>query len=130
MITKTILKDLFKYHNLDIEIEYTESPVAPGHLKHHYMPNLPIITVWGNSLSKISKNQSEIPKELLLKANKWILPKDANLAARCLYQKFRELDTDDASAIILVLDNDFREKEEWFGILNRIKKATTYLLTK
>jgi L-threonylcarbamoyladenylate synthase len=130
MLTKTILKDLFNKHNLEIEIEYTESPIAPGHLKHHYMPNLPIITTWGKSLEKITDDESKIPIELQVKMNKWILPTDANLAARNLYQKFRELDTKDATAIVLVLDNSLSEKEEWLGILNRIKKATTYLLTE
>jgi L-threonylcarbamoyladenylate synthase len=130
MLTKSILESILRKHNLDIKIEYTESPVAPGHLKHHYMPNLPIITLWGSANYLDEAIITEIPEGILKNLNTWVLPTDANLAARNLYQKFRELDTKQATAIVLVLDKKLKEKEEWLGILNRIKKATTFFLTE
>lgn len=129
MLTKSLLEELFQKHGKKVDIEYTQSPVAPGHLKHHYMPNLPIVCSWDNAINDTSTTTS-IPKDILNSPQYWRLPSDPTLAARALYQKFRELDIHNATCIILELESAYKNQEQWIGVLNRIKKATTYELSK
>jgi L-threonylcarbamoyladenylate synthase len=128
MLTKSKLETFLSDHGMDLKVTYQESPVAPGHLKHHYMPNLPIALFWGEFNGKESLSQSNIPKEKLEKINHWKLPTDPNVAARELYEKFRSLDSKDASLILLELDPMVQELEDWKGILNRIDKAKTFVI--
>ena len=128
MLAKSKLETFLSDHGMDLKVTYQESPVAPGHLKHHYMPNLPIALFWGEFNGKESLSQSNIPKEKLEKINHWKLPTDPNVAARELYEKFRSLDSKDASLILLELDPMVQELEDWKGILNRIDKAKTFVI--
>ncbi len=41
--TAEALQKILRTHNIQAEVIYAESPVAPGQLKHHYMPNIPLI---------------------------------------------------------------------------------------
>ena len=128
MLTKSKLELFLKQNNMDIKVTYQESPVAPGHLKHHYMPNLPIALFWGQYKNSELLASSSIPKEKLKHINHWKLPTDPNVAARELYEKFRSLDTTDATLILLELDPSIKELEDWKGILNRIDKAKTFVI--
>lgn len=101
-----------------------ESPIAPGHLKHHYMPETPII------MGLVTSQTKELPPQLTSNLVKWELPKDAALAARNLYSKFRELDQKQYSAIYITFTKEQFEAEEFRGIFNRLTKAASFDLTK
>ncbi len=122
-LSKKHFDELFMIHDLGIEVLYAQSPVAPGQLKHHYMPRIPLILTpkdfsW-------EKDKGEIEAALKKQFNKpafWKLSKDAVLASRSLYQNMREFDQD-GSDIILLQKQDYFSTEEWFGIWNRLDKA-------
>ena len=110
MITKSNLEKTFSDKNLKVEINTCESPVAPGQLKHHYMPNKPVVLTTESSPFG------------------WVVPDSAALCARELYSKLRELDKSkdkDSNQIIIVLKKEYQDLEDWQGILNRLKKAAT-----
>jgi L-threonylcarbamoyladenylate synthase len=127
MITKTdIEKNLMQNQLANIKVSLSPSPVAPGQLKHHYMPELPLIVASTEmSPSEIDQiincNQEEI-EEISLNTN-------PTIAARELYQKLR-VTNPKAKYILLKLPIDILNEEKWEGILNRLEKAATYNLMK
>lgn len=104
MITK---EDLKKVLPSKVKVEYTQSPVAPGQMKHHYMPNKPVI------LTKESPQSGAV----------WIVPDSPAIAARQLYSKLRELDKGKEEKIYIVLQESYKDNEAWRGFLNRVDKA-------
>ncbi len=120
MLSRDSLSKILKELDLEsIDIEYEESPVAPGHLKHHYMPNKKVI------LFK-QDHSIEVPKELLSSPQVWELPNNPVKAARELYGKFRELDKLDPSSIMIKLNDNQLRSDEFRGIINRLQKAATF----
>jgi L-threonylcarbamoyladenylate synthase len=43
MITKQTLERVLQDFERKVLVEYAQSPVAPGQLKHHYMPDIPLV---------------------------------------------------------------------------------------
>lgn len=108
MITKEEIQKVLP----NIEVNYKESPVAPGQLKHHYMPNLP--------LTICDENFQFNPKEYSV----WTLEDDPIKVARELYSKLRELDKKNKE-ILFILKQKYKDSSKWEGILNRLNKAKT-----
>ena len=108
MLTK---EDIQKVVPKNIEVDYYESPVSPGQLKHHYMPNKPVTL-------RVSKSDKT-------GVSTWTVPNSPTLAARELYSKLRELDLEDTNEIHIVLKEEFKSCDLWKGILNRLDKAKT-----
>lgn len=106
MITKEDIQDVL---DNEVGVEYVESPVAPGQLKHHYMPNKPVI---------LTKKDPQDPLAAV-----WVVPDSPEIASRELYAKLRKMDSSDSQKIYIVLKEDFKSKDEWSGILNRLSKA-------
>lgn len=126
-ITKEQLSEVLKSNGHDFEISYAKSPVAPGQLEHHYMPDAPIILISEDNDLK----DSSLDKALLQNPNHWTLSSDPALVARELYAKFRELSKNHPSSIIIKVDPTTLNNEAWHGIWNRLTKASSYnLLTK
>lgn len=107
MLTK---EDIQRVLPGNVKVDYSESPVAPGQLKHHYMPKKPVTL------------RSDQPADTKNKSI-WTVPKDPNQAARELYSKLRKLDLESSTSIHIILDPIFKENEKWNGILNRLDKA-------
>lgn len=137
-ITRQDILELFSNNALidassEILVEYTSSPVAPGQLNHHYMPEAPVILCSESCAEKLQEKLNELDKKLTAKAVFWYVPKDPIIAARELYAKFRELSNEFPSSIIVQLDSSIIDIEQdcWRGIINRLTKAASYnLLSK
>jgi len=95
-----------------IKITYTESPVSPGALKHHYMPK--------KKVSLYRENPNE------LNASVWVVPDSPEQAARLLYSKLREMDNETSEKINIILDPRYMNLDSYKGILNRLDKAKTF----
>lgn len=122
------LKEILIQNGLTVEVAYTESPVAPGHLKHHYMPKIPLIIVPENF--NWTKEQHNIETHLNKKFNSpalWKLESDAGLASRYLYQKMRDYDSQGFDLIIVYREKQ-HESEDWLGIWNRLYKAQSLII--
>lgn len=124
MISKSDIEKALNEAGIKTLVNYKESEIAPGHLKHHYMPERPLILQYTQEL-----NSKSIPRELLKNPAVYQVPKDPIRVARELYQKLREFDTD-ASAIIFKLDESVLAEEHWQGIINRLEKAASFILSK
>lgn len=111
MITPSMLKAA-----CNVEVVVKESPVAPGALKHHYMPDIPMYLSHG-----------EIPAPLQnKKTNTITLADDPSIAARELYQRMREACTPGTEAIILIKKPN-QQGEGWDAVWNRVSKAISIL---
>ena len=60
----------------------------------------------------------------------WELPSEAHIAARVLYSKFRELDQLAEDEIIIQINSNQINDENFQGILNRLFKAASRTLPK
>lgn len=104
VITKEQIK---KVVSSEVKVEYTQSPVAPGQMKHHYMPQRPVVLT------------TQVPADKTF----WEVPSNVQLACRQLYSKLRELDQKSKDKIFIVLKEEFKQQDSWRGFLNRLDKA-------
>lgn len=128
--TAKSLKEILDQARLKSEVTYAQSPVAPGQLKHHYMPKIPLVIV---PVGFSWKHEHHVIEEKLQKKFSnpvvWEQPHDPGLAARELYQKMREFD-EKGFDLILISRKEHENTEEWLGIWNRLEKAKTLLLSR
>ncbi len=128
--TSQSLQNILKENGINAIVEYAESPVAPGQLKHHYMPNIPLIIVAENSdWTKIRPVvENKLGREISKPAF-WTLASDPVIASRELYQNLRQFSAD-GHDLILIHRNSLHTGEDWKGIWNRLTKAKTFEVTE
>jgi len=123
--TAQTLEKILSQHNVKATVEYAESPVAPGQLKHHYMPNIPLVIVpesfnWSDS-QKLIETKWE---KKFLKPAFWELSLEPSLASRQLYQDLRNFSIA-GHDVIIIKRTSLHASEDWIGIWNRLQKAKT-----
>lgn len=117
--TAKAIKEILYENHIDIEVVYAESPVAPGQLKHHYMPKIPLIIVPENFVPENNLPLIEFPfKNPII----WKQPLSPSIASRELYEKMRSFDSEGYD-IIFAERSPKHFSEEWLGIWNRLEKA-------
>lgn len=125
-VTKEMLQEALKEYIKPIPIFEEQSPVAPGHLKHHYMPKIPLV-ILGDQEIEDPKLRDQVKLKLKLhdfKPIELVLHNDPVIAARELYQNLRRCSETGANVIFV------REKAEyqdnlWTAIWDRLKKAAS-----
>jgi L-threonylcarbamoyladenylate synthase len=122
--TAKMLAKILEENGISTEVVYAESPVAPGQLKHHYMPRIPLIIVSENFIWE--KHKDEINYSFS-RPVVWKQPLTPEIASRELYQKMREFD-EQGYDIIFAERNSHHFTEEWLGIWNRLEKAKSQSL--
>lgn len=123
--TAEMLQKILSDKNIAATVEYATSPVAPGQLKHHYMPNIPLVIT--SESFNWEKQKNEIEKRLnktFTKPAFWKLPDDPAQASRELYQDLRKFSLEGFD-LILIKRESLHDSELWFGIWNRLEKAKT-----
>lgn len=126
--TAKMLKEILLNKGIEVDVVYAESPVAPGQLKHHYMPKIPLVIVPENFVWEI--HQKEIESKLGTSFSRpvtWKQPLSPEIASRELYQKMRDFDQNGFD-IILAERSSHHFSEEWLGIWNRLEKAKSLAL--
>jgi L-threonylcarbamoyladenylate synthase len=126
--TAQMLKSFLDDKKIKAEVIYAQSPVAPGQLKHHYMPNIPLVIVPANF--DINQNIKRIEAELKTTFKNpvhWKLALEAAQASRELYQDLRRFSQEGHDVIIIQHKADY-SGEEWKGIWNRLEKASSLII--
>ena len=123
--TPVALQDILDKAQIKASVTYAESPVAPGQLKHHYMPNIPLVIVpndfsWDKHHSLI---ETELGKSFKNPAH-WQLPKAPSQASRELYQDLRRF-SEEGFDVIVIKREAHQHGDDWMGIWNRLSKAKT-----
>lgn len=122
--TAKAIKEILYENHIDIEVVYAESPVAPGQLKHHYMPKIPLIIVPENFVPENNLSLIQFPFK---KPVIWKQPLSPSIASRELYEKMRSFDSYGYD-IIFAERSPHHFCEEWLGIWNRLEKAKSQSL--
>lgn len=126
--TSKMLEEILQNKNIQAKVVYAQSPVAPGQLKHHYMPKIPLVIVpqdfdWNHDHfhieSKLGHSFSH-PKF-------WELSLDPRIASRELYENLRRFDLEGFD-VIVISKKPHHHSEDWLGIWNRLEKAQTLWL--
>lgn len=116
MITQEDLQRALLKSGIAAEVSHAPSPVAPGQLKHHYMPKIPVSLHWDR------------PNGATIEEKSFALwrPTDPVEAARELYGFFRQAEKDDKENIVIELNSKLKQDSRWAGILNRLDKAKSF----
>lgn len=128
-ITASMFEEVLKAAGLRQKVTYAESPVAPGQLKHHYMPKIPLVIVpvdfsWESDRHLIEKKLGNT----FARPKFWVQNTDPLLASRELYESLRKFDQEGFDLILTSFLPHHRE-ESWLGVWNRLMKAKTLSLT-
>lgn len=126
-ITMEMIRECLATHKITIPVERKSSLAAPGNVKHHYMPEIPVVLV-----TEGSRDQADdfLQKTLPIAASQCVvldLGTDAALAARGLYENFRRLGQSDAKCI-LIHQRENQTGQLWSAIWDRIGRAASYVI--
>ena len=155
---KTELSVLRKGHVLQSDIEMVlknihlayefldnvDKKSSPGHLKHHYMPAIPLLICGDKSiptdelLQIASERIAEMPAEIesirivkpvdgLKTFEVMTLPDDPVLAARELYASLRQA-AEKGKDCIVYYKEEHQDSERWEGVFDRLHKAASLIL--
>ncbi|MBX3034521.1 MAG: threonylcarbamoyl-AMP synthase [Bdellovibrionaceae bacterium] len=145
-ITLEHIRKLLTSYNITLRFEEpTDRKQAPGQLKHHYMPDIPLIFVEdfkGDNdgvTAEANRRLHELPDDIegvkirkptrpLAKAAFLNFQKDPIMAARELYSQLRDLSATGADHIIYRHDPVLCQGEAWEGLLDRLHKASSLRL--
>lgn len=120
---------------------------APGQMKHHYMPAVPVVAVptsWTDQqvLSWANRNAALMPRELegvslnirsqadamglcFRRCAELKLPEEATVAARMFYAELRRLSESGVDLLFFRQEVLLRKGEQWQAVLERLQKATS-----
>lgn len=106
---------------------------APGQIKHHYMPSIPLVYIsigqWAQLDHAISQLNSRLQTPF---KNLWTLPLNEapEQAARELYGLLRDgSENRENDGILFVYNPEIQQGEAWEPLLDRLRRAASYCLT-
>lgn len=145
-VSKTQVEECLSLQN--IRFFFTEAiskTESPGHMKHHYMPNIPLVLVKEenfvnpqfilNKLNAEIKNLPDVvedvkilkPKNEIRQLEELKVSTNSALAARELYAKLRDSSTVNGTEAIYFIIKDIHYHEDWLGIMDRLTKAASLI---
>jgi L-threonylcarbamoyladenylate synthase len=144
-VLKSDIEKVLKAAGIKFEfVETTDKRESPGHMKHHYMPPVPLIVVTDSKIqpeqavqtanSKMSDLPDEIESIKIIKPKNGIhtfqilkLSNDPLLATREFYGKLREVAALGGDCILFYRDEG-QVGERWESLFDRLNKAASLIL--
>jgi len=144
-ILKTDIDTFLKTSTLNYTwLDQVDKKDSPGHMKHHYMPEIPFVICRNPSMklselsqilnSKLSELPDEVesvkivkPKGKIEKIEFLNLPKDANQAARELYAQLRSASERKPEALCFI-QMPYHSSEMWESVFDRLYKAASLII--
>lgn len=147
LITKSEISRCLELHNQEFKwVEVVEKSLAPGQMKHHYMPAIPLVIIKPDSkiqseseiLDYLNKNISNLPdvidevkivkpKGQLKSLRQLSLPVKPVEAARLLYSELRQQSSAGADAIFFK-QHELHHGEIWESLFDRLYKAASLII--
>lgn len=144
-ILKSDIENVLKAAGIAFEfVETTDKRESPGHMKHHYMPPVPMIVVTDSkikpeqAMQEANAQLGQLPDEI--ESIKIIKPKnglnsfqilklssDPLLATREFYGKLREVAALGSDCILFYRDEG-QVGERWESLFDRLNKAASLIL--
>ncbi len=117
------LEQALKKHGWQTKAEVTNVTVAPGQLKVHYQPSVPLVLIKNDLLSDreaidacMTKFNTQVPCWLNLNPQ-------PELAARTLYAQLRQLSAPPTTLLLCRWDSSWTS-DAWMTIFDRLSKAS------
>ncbi len=144
-VLRSDLEAVVKAKGVDFEfIEKVDRKESPGHMKHHYMPPIPLIVCQdtsrsvGDILEEVNTKLSQLPDKIeeieIIKPEKGVhtysilqLSEDPVLATRELYAKLREQAQQGTDCLLYYRKAD-QVGERWESLFDRLNKAASLIL--
>ena len=147
VITKSEISQCLQKFNLDFYwTEVIEKSLAPGQMKHHYMPTIPLVVVKPGSKIQsheqirdfLNQNISKLPDVVedvkmvkpqgeIKSLQQLVLPIHPTDAARLLYSELRRKSSSGAEALFFKQE-DIHQGEIWESIFDRLYKAASLII--
>ena len=147
LITKSEISRCLEKFNIAFNwIDVVGKSMAPGQMKHHYMPIIPFVIVKPQSeiqseaqiLEYLNKNISALPdsvdkvkivkpKGAIKTLQQLVLPVQPVEAARLLYSELREQSSKGADALFFKQE-ELHQGEIWESIFDRLYKAASLII--
>ena len=134
-VTTEMLREALDRFSRPTSIRRMASDASPGHLKHHYMPQIPLIIVDENeprglNFATREKIQGSFKMNSILNATELELSHDPAMAARELYATMRTLGQDNKIDLLYVKrPTTSRTGGLWMAIWDRLNRAASLDLT-
>jgi L-threonylcarbamoyladenylate synthase len=144
-VLKTDIEKILTAAGIKFEfVETTDKRESPGHMKHHYMPPIPLIVVTDSKITperavlEANSKMTELPDEIesikIIKPKNGLhtfqilkLSEDPLLATREFYGKLREVAALGGDCILFYRDKG-QEGERWESLFDRLNKAASLIL--
>lgn len=124
-VSRIEIKQALAARGLSFEITRAESQASPGHLKTHYQPTSPVVIVENRPWSEELKSRAEqMLDSKFAYVHELSLGVSPQLAARRLYENFRDLSSAPGSLIAVVRTPE-NSTLEWEAIWDRIERASS-----
>lgn len=148
-VLRSEIEDVLESSGVTFEyVEAVSKKESPGHMKHHYMPAIPLVLIRTDSLSKeeiIAKAEAALtampdvvedvkitkPTQGIKKAAELVLSKDPVIASRELYSEMRRMAESGADLLYFKVHahhSAVSEKERWEGLFDRLQKAASLII--
>lgn len=124
-------------------VEVVAAKDSPGHLKHHYMPQIPLVLVKNRAytsqkiLDKTKQMLHQLPGQIegvqirkplhVQTVKEFTLPDQSPLAARALYSELRK-SAEEPVDFLFFRVLDYHLREEWQAVMDRLTKAASLVL--
>ncbi len=145
-ISETDIKNELTLNRVEFLMDLMiDKKLAPGHMKHHYMPEVPLITFSASNVPKAAEDVvnavkarfNQLPDEIesvkILKPQKWekirflSFSKEPSLAARELYSLLRS-EAEKKPDLLVFQKEIYHQGEQWESFLDRIQKASSLVI--
>jgi len=144
-ILKSDIEELLELKGLDFEfVETVDKKESPGHMKHHYMPPVPLILCLDPKKSEaelkslIQAKLFELPDQIeevrivkpageIQKIARLQFSQDPLLATRSFYSELRVLAAGNPDCIVLYKEPS-HQGERWESLYDRINKAASLII--
>ncbi len=126
--------------------EMENHKASPGHMKHHYMPAIPLLLIESPQISQlpltdlkkiVSQKMNELPAEIqgvkIIKPQsvdnfvELSLSADPTLSARQFYSSLRDC-AETKADVIIFYKKEFHSGENWEALFDRMRKAASLVL--
>lgn len=133
LIGEQEIRDTLKKYRKRIHFSKADQKIeAPGQVKHHYMPVIPLILIEENLWKQMGKNLQAINQKLetnFLNPSFLKLSEKPEQAARELYGRLRTC-SEQPHDVILFIRKEYQKDGFWNAILDRLHRASTFIIKK
>lgn len=127
-ISRDQIHEALKIAGIKFQISRQESSASPGHLKHHYQPNCPVVLLQDQEWD--AKIQLQIEKHFhksFTFIHRIRFTSGPLESARTLYEEFRNA-AKNPDALIVVEKPQEQSDPQWEAIWDRVERAASFIL--